>query len=644
MTTLSTLVVKLVGETGPFVTAVQDAAKTAKKAGGDIADGLGGALASIGKVAAGLAVAGIAAVGTGLTIAVKEAADAEKNLAQLDSVLKSTGGAAGVTRDSILELASSLQRTTTFSDDEVIAADSLLLTFTRIGKEVFPDATRAVLDMSIALGQDTKSSAIQLGKALNDPIKGVTALSKAGVSFTAEQKKLIKSLVESGDVMGAQKIILQELQTEFGGSAEAAGKTLSGSLTILKNAGLDILETIGTALLPMLTQLAQGLRDALDNPAVQAGIQAIMAAISRFVSEVLPQIIAGLQGVIAWIQTNWPAVQAVITDVFERARAIIEPIVNAIRGVVEGVFGAIQTFIGSHGEEMEQTIGGVWGTIRSIIEGVVGIIGTVITSAFGGIRDFINEHGAQIQLIIETVWTAIKNVVETTLGAINGIIGAIMDVLQGNWSGAWEKIKGVVTTIWNGIRAAIDLALNAIKSIITLAWNSIRSGVESAWNSIRAAIEGAWQKVIDFLNGLWDTLVNIGRNIIEGIAAGIRNAASAIWNALKNAVEGAWQKIKDLLGISSPSAVYAAIGAQMMAGLALGIERGAYQPRMALEAVSGSLMQDVTAAQLTMNQQTYSFGAGAIVINATERVDARALAQLVLDEAAARADTRRRMK
>lgn len=78
------------------------------------------------------------------------------------------------------------------------------------------------LDMATAMNGGLKPSAeqlsnqaIQLGKALNDPIIGMGALRKVGVAFTEAQKEQIKTLQESGDLMGAQKIILNELGNEF---------------------------------------------------------------------------------------------------------------------------------------------------------------------------------------------------------------------------------------------------------------------------------------------------------------------------------------------------------------------------------------------------------------------------------------------
>ena len=215
---------------------------------------------TLGKVGSGLKVAaiGLAAMGAAfgaLAIAsVKDAGEAEESIAQLDAVIKSTGGAAGVTRKEITNLADALEKTTKFTAESTQAADALLLTFTNIGKDVFPEATKIALDMAQALGTDASSGAIQLGKALNDPIAGISALSRVGVSFSEDQKAVIKKLQETGDMAGAQKIILAELNKEFGGSAEAAGKTFAGQLEIAKNALGNVTETIGTALLPKLTE------------------------------------------------------------------------------------------------------------------------------------------------------------------------------------------------------------------------------------------------------------------------------------------------------------------------------------------------------------------------------------------------------
>ena len=198
------------------------------------------------------------AIGAGILSIAKDAYEGitlmENATAQLDAVLKSTNGAAGVTKDSILEMASAMQLTTKFAEEDTVAAANMLLTFTNIGEDVFPQATTTLLDMATAMGTDASSSAIQLGKALNNPTEGMSALTRVGVTFTDEQKNAITAMQEMGDMAGAQQIILQELQKEFGGSAEAAGTTFAGQLEITKNALGEVTEELGMQLMPYFSR------------------------------------------------------------------------------------------------------------------------------------------------------------------------------------------------------------------------------------------------------------------------------------------------------------------------------------------------------------------------------------------------------
>ena len=155
---------------------------------------------------------------------------------QLNAVLKSTAGVAGLTAKELTGMASALQKQTRFGDEAIIKAQSLLLTFTKVGKEVFPDAIESILNMSEAMGQDLQQGVIQVGKALNDPILGVTALRRVGVQLTKQQEEQVKAFTKSGEIAKAQKIILGELETQFGGVAKAAGETMPGSLDQMENA------------------------------------------------------------------------------------------------------------------------------------------------------------------------------------------------------------------------------------------------------------------------------------------------------------------------------------------------------------------------------------------------------------------------
>ena len=156
-------------------------------------------------------------------IATKNAVDSAKAIAQVEAAVQSTGGAAGRSVAQLEEMAAGLQRISLYDDDQILKeVTANLLTFTNVTGTEFDKAQVAILNLSTRLGTDLTSASVQVGKALNDPIKGVKALGRAGVQFTAEQKAQIEALQESGDVAGAQTIILQELETQFGGAAEAA--------------------------------------------------------------------------------------------------------------------------------------------------------------------------------------------------------------------------------------------------------------------------------------------------------------------------------------------------------------------------------------------------------------------------------------
>lgn len=232
---------------------------------------------SLGKawgVALGGAIAGGAALAVaGLKRYITNSIEAEKIQAQLAATIKSTGGAAGLAVDQLNDMADALMRATTFDDESINQVQGLLLTFTKIGSDVFPRATEAVLDMSTALGVDLKSAAMQVGKALNDPVAGLTALSRAGVQFSETQKETIKDLVETGNVAQAQTIILRELETQMGGSARAARNTLGGALQALQNSFDNLLEgDAGSGGVRGTRDAIESLTRTLNDPAIKRGI------------------------------------------------------------------------------------------------------------------------------------------------------------------------------------------------------------------------------------------------------------------------------------------------------------------------------------------------------------------------------------
>lgn len=205
------------------------------------------AMLKIAGAAAGLL--GVAAIWSKLKASVAEyvslASTQEEAEQDLAAVLRSTGHAAGYNIDQLKVMASAMQSITRTGDEVILAGMSILATFKQVRGEAFERATMAALDMSRIMKQDLKSSMVMIGKALNDPTVGLTALSRAGVTFTEQQKDMIKEMQEAGDVIGAQTMILKELESQFGGAAQAAAGTFAGGLDQAKNALGDTKEELG---------------------------------------------------------------------------------------------------------------------------------------------------------------------------------------------------------------------------------------------------------------------------------------------------------------------------------------------------------------------------------------------------------------
>jgi hypothetical protein len=216
-------------------------------------------------ILAGGVLTGVAAIGIKIgRDAIDEARESQRVGAITARVIKSTGQAANVTAGQVGKLSTAISNRVGIDDEAIQSGANLLLTFKNIqdqagkGNKVFDQATKVTTDMAVAMAGgntggnvDLKSSSILVGKALNDPIKGLTALTRVGVSFTDQQKKNITSLVDQGNIMGAQKIILGELQSEFGGTA-AAQATMGDKVTV---AWKNIEENIGNGLLPLIDEV-----------------------------------------------------------------------------------------------------------------------------------------------------------------------------------------------------------------------------------------------------------------------------------------------------------------------------------------------------------------------------------------------------
>ena len=253
---IGSLAVFLTADTSKFKKGMGRANKSLRKFAGSIT------------AIAGLSGAGILALTTQSLRLFQTQENAEK---KLGAVLKATGFAAGFSLKEMKKYASGLQSMTGMGDEVILGTQAIIATFKGIKGDAFKEATVAALDMAAVMGTDAKSGAIQLGKALNDPTTGISSLTRVGVVFTKQQKEQIKNLQKSGDLMGAQAIILKELKSEFGGAAAALNNpwkqmqaNLGDSLESvgnLSNKILFITDTSGLGLSNWIKDLTKTIND-----------------------------------------------------------------------------------------------------------------------------------------------------------------------------------------------------------------------------------------------------------------------------------------------------------------------------------------------------------------------------------------------
>jgi hypothetical protein len=544
-----------------WTSSFRKSAESESRRGGGILSGLVGAGAA---VAAGVGLG--RALGAVLSAGIDQIKESQAGLAQTRAVLKSTGGAARVTAKDVAALSAKLQQQTGVDDDLIRSSQNMLLTFTGVrnevgkGNDIFDQATRTVLDMSQALGQDTKNSAIQLGKALNDPIKGVTALQRVGVTFTESQKKTIKSLVDSGDTLKAQKIILAELNKEFGGSAEAFGKTLPGQIEIAKNSFDDFSANIVSKFLPIalrvgkvagpaLTGVASGVATALG----KIPWEAIASTARRGWAKVkgiftLPDI-GGLGNNIADGVKKWGApLAAAVTTAFQDAdykaagKAIADGVLAALTVGGQGVskFGAIlkgwlaQVDWIQAGKDAADVafpfaVGFVNQLVLSLINTakehpleVIGFLGTLIP---------VGKLAAALKPIAESIpilgrffgplLGVFQRGGELVQGAVSRIFGPIGKAFVNGFQRIFPETAGALGRLLRGLEAetvgrAMFLKDAAVKFITGFA-----EGVGAATGRVVKALLALIRAALAPFAGAGRWLLGKGREFVDGLRNGI---------------------------------------------------------------------------------------------------------------------------
>ena len=189
--------------------------------------------------------------------AVKSAEEAESQFRKLAQTVKVTGAETWTTTQYLVKMSEQLSNQTNYSVTEIQEMQTVLLGFKNITGEAFDETSRAILDMAEVMGMDLKSATQAVGKALDDPIKGMGALSRQGFVFSEQEKENLKLLMETGNQLEAQKIILNELNTTYGNASREG----QNAFAQLRNATQNLTEDLGKLLLPTLEKIAKKFAD-----------------------------------------------------------------------------------------------------------------------------------------------------------------------------------------------------------------------------------------------------------------------------------------------------------------------------------------------------------------------------------------------
>lgn len=502
------------------------------------------------------------------TVAVREATEAAAAMGQVEAALKSMGPVAGRTADQLKKAAEAFETQSLFEADEILTkVTANLLTFGNVSGEVFDRAQQAALNMSARLGQDLQSSAIQVGKALNDPIKGITALQRVGVQFTAAQKEQIKALVEGGQVAKAQGLILAELERQLGGAAQAAQNT--DPFNKAADAFRQMAEQVGTALLPIIpvfTDAIVKLANAFSSLSPETQKWVIIAAAA---GAALGPLLIAVSGLVSAAGLLLPAILAVVPAFKALAGAITLARVAALAALPTLIPFLIPLGLISAAVVAVYLAWKNWDKIAPIIAGMVNKARPYFETLKSIILALLNP--------IETVRRAFQNLYNKVVGnsyvpdMVDGIaeqMARLDAVMVAPVTAATSKAAEAFRQLQTEVRGLLDrlfpeaAALNTFKSEVALLEQAMKKGILTAEQYAAALSRLQTEGLTDvpILEEPQGSLVPANDDVMGNIERGVDGVLDKVDQVSQRTQE--WQNI-----LSNVAIDLARMGGDLLSGL-----------------------------------------------------------------------------
>ena len=345
-----------------------------------------------------LALGALAGMASKTIAAGEAAATANARIEQINESMGLFGDATDKVNKRLIEYANVTARATGIDQNQIKLAQAKLLTFKELAMSAdeaggaFDRATQAAIDMGAAGFGDAATNAVQLGKALNDPIQGIAALAKSGVTFTEQEKEKIETLVESNKLLEAQDMVLKAIETQVGGTAEATANDSDK----MKVAFSQLSENVGLILLPVFKDLTTVLMKVTD--------------FARKNSKVFI-VLGGVIGVIATAVIAYNIYQKAMAF-YTTASTVAVALFNAVMGAnpITLVIIAIVAFIA-----IMVLLYKKFEVVREVVDTVFNAIKTGVTSSL----DFLTSYFKGVLNIYKGIFNAIAKLWNNSIGKLS---------------------------------------------------------------------------------------------------------------------------------------------------------------------------------------------------------------------------------
>ena len=412
---------------------------------------------------------------------------------------------------------------------------------------------------------------------LNKSMDGMTSAEKANIIATIFNKTDLASvnalLANTGDTWTDLQIAIEN----SGGAAQQMADTqldnLKGQLTILKSAVEGFAISIGDALMPMIKNIVakiQSFVDWLNN--LDEGTRQVIVKIGLFVAALGPFLVIlgtviskvgvamqafnklGLK--LTSLMSNAGGVSGIMGKVGAAIGGISAPVVAVV--AVIAVLAAAFVHLWRTNEDFRNSIIAIWERIKSVFSGFAqGITDRlnalgfdfqnfkeVVSALWNGLCNFLAP-------IFEGVFTQIANILETVLGVITGILDVFIGIFTGNWSQAWEGVKGIFGSVWDFIKNTFTNYMNVIQNVANVVLGWFGTSWNEVWTGIKDFFINLWTGITTFFTNLWEGIKNTVQTAIMFIAALFEAAFDIItlpfrfiWENCKEVVIAVWDAIK----------------------------------------------------------------------------------------------------